>query len=103
MAGYLVVIGDREALGWVLTEQRMAFPDARRPEVRTLAQRDQLLLYTTMGCFKNPGRDRGRCDGTRSRSVARAGSGRPAEVRGPVFPRWLLTPSRAPGATGRWS
>lgn len=60
MADYLLVIGDREALGWVLAEQRMAFPGFERAEVRALAPGDTLLLYTTRGCFKNPTRDRGR-------------------------------------------
>jgi len=60
VAHYLLVIGDREALGWVLTEQRMAFPDFRRAEVRALAVDDVLFLYTTRGCFGNPTRDRGR-------------------------------------------
>lgn len=60
---YLLVIGDREALGWILAEQRTAFPDARRPEVRRLDVGDRLYIYTTRGCFKNPGRDRGRIIG----------------------------------------
>ncbi|OLT45210.1 hypothetical protein BJF85_02150 [Saccharomonospora sp. CUA-673] len=60
MAHYLLVIGDREALGWVLTAQRMAFPAMNRSETRSLVPGDTLLLYTTRGCFKNPTRDRGR-------------------------------------------
>jgi hypothetical protein len=63
MASYLLVIGDREALGWILTEQRMAFSSMSRPHVRDLAPGDTLLLYTTRGCFKNPTRDRGRIVG----------------------------------------
>jgi hypothetical protein len=59
VAHYLLVIGDREALGWLLSEQRMAFRSLTR-EVRALAPGDHLLLYTTRGCFGNPGRDRGR-------------------------------------------
>jgi hypothetical protein len=60
---YLLVIGDREALGWVLSEQRMAFPPRREREARRLAVGDRLLLYTTRGCFRNPTRDRGRVIG----------------------------------------
>ena len=59
MATYLLVIGDREALGWILAEQRMAFSSMSRPHVRALSPGDTLLLYTTRGCFKNPTRDRG--------------------------------------------
>lgn len=60
MTSYLLVIGDREALGWILTSGRMAFPSAGRPEVAALTPGDELFLYTTRGCFKNPTRDRGR-------------------------------------------
>jgi hypothetical protein len=62
-ATYLLVIGDREALGWILSAERMAFPDFRRAETRSLKSGDRLLIYTTRGCFKNPTRDRGRIIG----------------------------------------
>jgi hypothetical protein len=57
---YLLVIGERVALGWVLREQRMAFPPNRAPDARSLSVGDELLLYATRGCFHNPTRDRGR-------------------------------------------
>lgn len=59
-ASYLVVIGDRDAVAWLLTQQRMAFPDYRAREVSALLPGDELLIYTTRGCFHNPTRDRGR-------------------------------------------
>jgi hypothetical protein len=62
-ASYLLVIGEREALAWILREARMAFPQTRRPEVDSLAVGDELLLLTTRGCFHNPGRDRTRVIG----------------------------------------
>src|SRR6202051_2908697 len=61
--GYLLVIGERDALAWVLTTQRMAVPDYRSREVSALEPGDQLFLYTTRGCFHNPTRDRGRVVG----------------------------------------
>lgn len=64
VVSYLLIIGDREALGWILTEGRTAFPSGRRSEVAALAEGDELFLYTTRGCFKNPTRDRGRVIGT---------------------------------------
>ncbi len=64
MASYLLIIGDREALGWILTTGRMAFPSESRHEVRSLAVGDELFLYTTRGAFKNPSRHRGRIIGT---------------------------------------
>jgi hypothetical protein len=62
-ATYLLVLGDRAALAWVLKHERMAFPDYRRAETRALKLGDRLLLYTTRGCFRNPTRDRGRVIG----------------------------------------
>src|SRR4051812_27138171 len=41
----------------------MAFPALRRREVTGLRAGDELLLYTTRGCFYNPTRDRGRLIG----------------------------------------
>ncbi|MAS04593.1 MAG: hypothetical protein CL534_07855 [Ahrensia sp.] len=64
MTSYLLIIANREALGWILTEGRMAFPNERRAEVRSLKAGDELFLYTTRGAFKKPARDRGRIIGT---------------------------------------
>ena len=64
MASYLLIIGDREAVGWILSTGRMAFPSDSRHEVRSLAQGDELFLYTTRGAFKSPTRHRGRIIGT---------------------------------------
>ena len=62
-ASYLVIIGDREPLAWVLSNQRMAFPGHRAQEVSALREGDEMLLYATRGCFRNPTRDRGRVIG----------------------------------------
>lgn len=64
MSSYLLILGDREALGWVLTSSRMAFPARNRSEVSSLTVGDQLFIYTTRGAFRNPTRDRGRVIGT---------------------------------------
>ena len=60
---YLLVIGEAAALAWVLAEQRMAFPALRRSQAMALEIGDELLVYTTRGCFHNPGRDVGRVMG----------------------------------------
>ena len=57
---YLLVIGERAALAWVLAEQQMAFPVLRRSQAMALEVGDELLIYTTRGCFHNPTRDAGR-------------------------------------------
>ncbi|MEV5693523.1 hypothetical protein [Micromonospora globbae] len=44
---YLVILGDREAIGWVLREERMAFPSTPRAEVAALQEKDRLFLYAT--------------------------------------------------------
>ncbi|MDC2953020.1 hypothetical protein PO587_00955 [Streptomyces gilvifuscus] len=60
---HLLIIGDRAALSWVLTEQRMAFPAGRSKAARALEEGDEIFLYTTRGCFGNPTRDLGRVIG----------------------------------------
>jgi hypothetical protein len=77
MDAYLLIIGDRVPLRWVL-EQRMAFPNYRRGAASRLAEGDALLLYTTRGCFHNPGRDRGRVIGSAAAMSA------PVELEEPV-------------------
>lgn len=57
-ANYLLVIGEREALAWILREQRMAFPSGRRAAAGRLQPGDRLFMLTTRGCYHNPSRDR---------------------------------------------
>jgi hypothetical protein len=57
IADYLLVIGERSALAWILQERRMAFPPTTRREVDALNVGDRLFLTTTRGCFHNPTRD----------------------------------------------
>jgi len=63
MASYLLPISDRDALAWILREERTALPAHRRGDASRLEAGDRLLLYTTRGCFRNPTRDRGRVIG----------------------------------------
>ncbi|SDK48428.1 hypothetical protein SAMN04487820_108200 [Actinopolyspora mzabensis] len=86
MANYLLVIGDRQALDWVLRQQRMAFPDFKRAEVRALAPGDRLYLYTTRGCFGNPTRDRGRVVTTGEVRSTVAELDEPVELGGRSYP-----------------
>jgi len=65
-AAYLLVLGERRALAWVLGSRRMAFSEQRRADAQALQVGDPLFLYATRGCFHNPGRDRGRVIGTAS-------------------------------------
>lgn len=69
----IMVIGDREALAWMLTEERTAFPAKRATAAGRLTSHDKLFLYTTRGCFHNPSKHRGRVIGE-------------ATVLGPVLP-----------------
>jgi hypothetical protein len=62
-ASYLVVLGEGEAIAWVLREQRMAFPEKPRREVGALKVGDELFIYTTRGAWHNPTRDQGRIVG----------------------------------------
>ena len=63
MAAHLLILGDRDALRWVLRNERMAFEVHRKNAVNRLAVGDTLFIYTTRGCFHNPTRDRGRVIG----------------------------------------
>ena len=60
---YLVVLGDREPIAWVLAGRRMAFSAHRADSVRALPVGTRLFLYATRGAFRNPNRDRGRVIG----------------------------------------
>jgi hypothetical protein len=53
----LLLISDREALAWVLSEQQFAFPQGRVKSIPPVGS--GVLLYTTRGCYRNPTRDRG--------------------------------------------
>ncbi len=85
MTAYLVILGDRDAISWVLHEERMAFPATPRAEVAALAADDRLFLYATRGAWRNPTRDRGRIIGT---AVARSSVRKldePVEIAGRTF------------------
>ncbi|MFF5183434.1 hypothetical protein ACFY30_06530 [Streptomyces sp. NPDC000345] len=62
-SAHLLIIGDRAALSWVVTEQRMAFPAGRSRAAQALEEGDEIFVYTTRGCFRNPTRDLGRVVG----------------------------------------
>jgi hypothetical protein len=60
---WLLVIGDRDPLAWILATNRMAFPSHRSRDAERLAKSDRMFLYTTRGCFRNPTRGRARVIG----------------------------------------
>ena len=60
---YLLVLGDRVGLAWVLANESMAFTSSRAADAARLREGDTLFLYTSRGCFHNPTRDRGRVIG----------------------------------------
>ena len=97
-----MVIGEREALAWVLRESRTAFPSTRRAEVDRLARNDQLFLVTTRGCFHNPGRDRTRVIGRAVVTTDVVELRPPIELAGRTFSRGcsLKITSLAPYLTG---
>lgn len=82
---YLVLLAEREAVSWVLANQRMAFPASRAADARQLRVGDRLLLYTTRGCFHNPTRDRGRIIAEASVAQAAREPSDPLELIGRTF------------------
>ncbi|MDW3846321.1 hypothetical protein NMK34_06840 [Micromonospora sp. BRA006-A] len=85
MNTYLVILGHREAISWVLHEQRMAFPATPRAEVAALAAEDRLFLYATRGAWRNPTRDRGRIIGTATAQSTAQMLDAPIEIAGRTF------------------
>lgn len=83
---YLVVLGEREAISWVLRQRRMAFPATPRAEVAALAPGDRLYLYATRGAWHNPTRDRGRVIGTATVLTPVKRLNEPVEIAGRSFP-----------------
>ena len=63
MSEYLLVLGDRVAIHWALSEQRMAFPAGRTASALRLRVADSLWMYSTSGARLNRTRDRGRVFG----------------------------------------
>ncbi|GGM51048.1 hypothetical protein ACFFX1_34540 [Dactylosporangium sucinum] len=78
---YLLVLGDREGIAWVLYEQRMAFPSPST-QIARLAVGDALFLYATRGAWHNTRRDRGRIFGTATVTSPVDRLAEPVEVRG---------------------
>ena len=86
MAQHLLILGDRDGLNWVLQNERMAFPAHRGLAVSALRPGDVVLLYATRGCFRNPGRDRGRVIGSADVISAVERVDPAVEVGGRTFP-----------------
>ena len=85
MASHLVIIGEGEALAWVLLNRRMAFTVHRRTMATAVRQDDEVFIYTTRGAFHNPTRDRGRVIARARASTATEFLPEPVEIAGRTF------------------
>jgi len=83
---FLLIIGDRQPLAWILTGGMMAFPAYRSKDAGQVEQGDRLFLYTTRGCFHSPGRDRGRIIGEAAVTSAVATLKKPVELGERSYP-----------------
>ena len=83
---FLLIIGDREPLAWILSERKMAFPSYRSKDAGQVSKGDRLFLYTTRGCFHSPGRDRGRVIGEATVASAISSLKEPIEFGEQSFP-----------------
>jgi hypothetical protein len=99
---YLLILGDREAIAWVLREEQMAFPTRSRREVDRLLPGDELFIYTTRGAYRNPTRDRGRVIGVAQVTSPVIRLNKPVEFSGRSYPRGcsIAVESLAPWGTG---
>jgi hypothetical protein len=86
---YLLILGERQGLGWVIANQAMAFGEHRAAMARRLRPGDRLLLYTTRGCFHNPTRDVGRIIGSAKITDCAAKRSPPLTILGRTFP-WII-------------
>lgn len=84
-AAYILVLSDRDAVVWVVREQRMAFPTRRLAQVQRLQRGDHLFLYATRSAFHNPSRDRGRIFGEAEVATAVTVLDQPVELAGREF------------------
>lgn len=84
-AAYLLVLGEREAILWVLLNERMAFPSTPRREVSALQPGDELVLLTTRGAYHNPTRGRTRVIGTATVQSKVTQLNPPVEIAGRTF------------------
>lgn len=57
------VLGEVDALRWVVDQKTMAFPDSASTRIRDMGAGDRAVLYTTRGAFHNPTRDEARLVG----------------------------------------
>ncbi|WP_328814363.1 hypothetical protein [Nonomuraea cypriaca] len=87
MISYLLILGEREAVAWVLRESRMAFPSRSRSEVAKLKIGDDLFILTTRGCWHNPARDRTRIIGHAKVATSVVTYDEPVTIAGRVFTR----------------
>ncbi|WP_169987029.1 hypothetical protein [Microbispora sp. H10836] len=85
-SSYLLILGDRQAIAWVLREQRMAFPPTSRTEIGQVRPGDELLIYTTRGAYRNPTRDRGRIIGRAVVTTEVRRFDEPVHIAGRDFP-----------------
>jgi hypothetical protein len=85
VAAYILVLGEREALTWVVREHRMAFPPRRLAEAQRLRSGDRLFFYASRGAFHNPTRDRGRIFGEAEVATPVSVFDQPLELAGRQF------------------
>jgi hypothetical protein len=83
---HLIILGDRDAIAWVVSHRRMAFTaDRAAAASAAISEGDELLLYATRGAFHNPTRDRGRVFGRGVASSAVAPLRKPVPLLGREF------------------
>lgn len=102
VSSYLLILGEREAVAWVLRKSRMAFPPTRRSEVAKLKIGDDLFIVTTRGCWHNPTRDRTRVVGLAKVTTSVVAYDKPVTIAGRDFTRSceLSIETLAPYLTG---
>jgi hypothetical protein len=86
-AAYMLVLGHREGVVWVLRNSRMAFPQTHSFVVDHIDVGDELFLLTTRGCWGSPNHHRTRVIGRARVMSPVAPSKDPLEIAGRTLTR----------------
>ncbi|SCG36082.1 hypothetical protein GA0070619_0287 [Micromonospora zamorensis] len=83
---YLAILSEREAIRWVLTNNKLAFTSAAsHKEAKALKPMDEMFLYVTRGAWHNPKRHRGQIVGYASATSRQLQFAEPLWIQGRVF------------------
>jgi hypothetical protein len=82
---WVVVLGERGGVAWVLNESRMAWTEASSRRADRIQVSDMCALYITRGAYHNPTRDEGQLIAVGTMSSPPSRLARPVVIAGKTF------------------